>query len=258
MKKTINCPKCAHSIIIEDVLFKQLSQELEKTYENKLLEKQKELKVKMLNLEKEKELIEKQKEETEVLIKQGIKTGLSVELNLMEDNLRKQINQEKASELTAYKEQLQLKANEVKDLYKTKAQLETLKLETEQLKDKIESEVTAKFYTQLNEEKTKIRREVENNIQLKISEKDYLIDGLKEQMKVLNRKLEQSSMQAQGEVQELAIEDWLKNNFPIDQILEIGKGVRGADCLHIVNTRNRLNIGSIYVESKRCKDFQSA
>lgn len=55
MKKTIACPKCAHNLIIEDVLYAELSQELEKAYENKLNEKQQELKLTMLNLEKERE-----------------------------------------------------------------------------------------------------------------------------------------------------------------------------------------------------------
>lgn len=40
--------------------------------------------------------------------------------------------------------------------------------------------------------------------------------------------------------------------------MEIGKGVRGADCLHTINTRAKINCGSIYYESKRTKDFQNS
>jgi hypothetical protein len=61
----------------------------------------------------------------------------------------------------------------------------------------------------------------------------------------------------QGEVQELAIEEWLAAQFPLDSIGEIKKGARGADCLQIVNTRSRQNCGKIYYESKRTKDFQA-
>jgi hypothetical protein len=60
----------------------------------------------------------------------------------------------------------------------------------------------------------------------------------------------------QGEVQELAIEEWLSNHFPLDTIEEIKKGARGGDCIQIVNTRTRQNCGKIYYESKRTKDFQ--
>ena len=63
-------------------------------------------------------------------------------------------------------------------------------------------------------------------------------------------------MQLQGEVQELAVEEWLAATFPLDTIEEIKKGARGADCVQIVHTRNRQNCGTIYYESKRTKGFQ--
>ena len=63
-------------------------------------------------------------------------------------------------------------------------------------------------------------------------------------------------MQMQGEVQELAIEEWLAMQFPLDTIEEIKKGARGGDCIQIVNTRTEQNCGKIYYESKRTKDFQ--
>ena len=63
-------------------------------------------------------------------------------------------------------------------------------------------------------------------------------------------------MQLQGEVQELAIEEWLTEQFPQDTIEEIKKGQRGADCLQIVNNGAHQNCGSIYYESKRTKSFQ--
>ena len=65
-------------------------------------------------------------------------------------------------------------------------------------------------------------------------------------------------MQLQGEVQELAIEEWLRGQFPLDHIEEIKKGARGADCLQVVHTQTRRNCGTIYYESKRAKAFQAA
>jgi hypothetical protein len=62
-------------------------------------------------------------------------------------------------------------------------------------------------------------------------------------------------MQLQGEVQELAIEEWLVSRFPLDTISEIKKGVLGGDCIQTVNTHNRPNCGRIYYESKRAKNF---
>ncbi len=66
------------------------------------------------------------------------------------------------------------------------------------------------------------------------------------------------NQQTQGEVQELAIEEWLATHFPFDTIDEIKKGMRGADCIQIVNTREIQNCGTIYYESKRTKEFQKS
>ncbi|WP_394343556.1 DUF2130 domain-containing protein [Gynurincola endophyticus] len=71
----------------------------------------------------------------------------------------------------------------------------------------------------------------------------------------MKRKAEQGSMQLQGEVQELALEELLKNKFPIDLIEEVGKGIRGADCILTVRNQFGQNAGKIIFESKRTKNF---
>jgi hypothetical protein len=83
-----------------------------------------------------------------------------------------------------------------------------------------------------------------------------VIKQLNDQLLDAQRKAQQGSMQVQGEVQELAIEEFLRNSFPFDSINEIKKGARGGDCIQVVNTPTRMNCGTIYYESKRTKDFQ--
>ncbi len=71
----------------------------------------------------------------------------------------------------------------------------------------------------------------------------------------MKRKSEQGSMQTQGEVQELAIEEYLESTFPRDEVEEISKGKRGGDCVHIVKDNYGNRCGSILYESKRTKHF---
>jgi len=71
----------------------------------------------------------------------------------------------------------------------------------------------------------------------------------------MRRKAEQGSMQIQGEVQELAIEEILKNLFPVDLIEEVWKGIKGADVIHTVRNRIGVDCGIILYESKRTKTF---
>ncbi|MGZ4037358.1 MAG: DUF2130 domain-containing protein, partial [Bacteroidia bacterium] len=69
------------------------------------------------------------------------------------------------------------------------------------------------------------------------------------------RKAEQGSMQLQGEVQELALEELLRAAFPFDTIEEVGKGVKGADCIQLVRNNLGIECGKIIYESKRTKAF---
>jgi hypothetical protein len=64
-------------------------------------------------------------------------------------------------------------------------------------------------------------------------------------------------MQLQGEVQELALESLLKEAFPFDVIEEVGKGVRGADCIQIVRNNFGQPCGKIIYESKRTQAFSN-
>jgi hypothetical protein len=47
----------------------------------------------------------------------------------------------------------------------------------------------------------------------------------------------------------------LKANFPFDEIAEVGKGVRGADCIQIVRNNFGQECGKIIYESKRTNAF---
>jgi hypothetical protein len=62
-------------------------------------------------------------------------------------------------------------------------------------------------------------------------------------------------MQLQGEAQELILEEQLRNYFPFDIISEVGKGVRGADCVQTVRNQFGQPCGKIIYESKRTAAF---
>jgi hypothetical protein len=101
-------------------------------------------------------------------------------------------------------------------------------------------------------EETEKAREEERMKNLELQKK------LDDQAKLINemkRRNDQGSMQMQGEVQELAIEEFLNISFPRDVIEEISKGKRGADCVHIVRDHYENECGRILYESKRTKHF---
>ena len=96
-------------------------------------------------------------------------------------------------------------------------------------------------------------KETEHNLKFKELEKQ--LEDQKKLADEMKRKAEQGSMQLQGEVQETALEEILRNNFPFDVITEVGKGVRGADCIQLVSNNFGQECGKIIYESKRTENF---
>ena len=91
--------------------------------------------------------------------------------------------------------------------------------------------------------------------QLKVKELEKQLDDQRKLADEMKRKAEQGSMQMQGEVQELLLEELLKSSFPFDEIVEVGKGVRGADCIQVVRNNLGQEAGKIIYESKRTTAF---
>ncbi len=83
------------------------------------------------------------------------------------------------------------------------------------------------------------------------------IQQLRDDVKRAHERASQGSMQAQGEVSELVIEDMLRSMFPTDEVIEVKKGQRGADCILIVKNKLGRPVGKVLFESKDTKSFAS-
>ena len=112
---------------------------------------------------------------------------------------------------------------------------------------------------QIDEERKKIQEKTETEVtekfHLKEKEKDQLIESLKKSLDEAQRKASVGSQQLQGEVMELELMEILKREFPIDELSEVGKGVRGADLVQLVKDQIGRDAGKIIWESKRTKAF---
>lgn len=205
--------------------------------------------------------LEREKQEQKAAIEAELALQFNEKLKNEQTALRNKVTQELQNELSAQLNALQQeiteKSNQLKEFNKAKTEIERLKREKDELRDQVVLEKEQEFSAKLSEEKLKIQRQVDESSVLKIKELQMQLEEQKKLAEEMKRKAEQGSMQTQGEVLELAVEEWLRDNFPLDVIEEVKKGARGADCLQIVHTRNRQNCGTIYYESKRTKDFQA-
>ena len=130
--------------------------------------------------------------------------------------------------------------------------------------EEMELEIQRKMQTERSQIVEQIKKqEIEKNLlketehQLRVKELEKQLEDQKKLADEMRRKAEQGSMQLQGEVQELILEELLKSTFPFDAIGEVGKGVRGADCIQTVRNKSGQDCGKIIYESKRTKDFSN-
>ncbi|MBK9719283.1 MAG: DUF2130 domain-containing protein [Saprospiraceae bacterium] len=254
----IICPNCEFEIDVNDVIFHRLDEDLKKQYNSKWQEANLELEQKAALLKKEKESFELKKQNENDLFQERVRVKLREERDQLTLQIRKSLELENADQYQAIQQELNAKSEQIKELNKTKAEIETLKREKNELQEIAQAEAQKKLNELLVIERERISKfEFEKN-ELVVRELQKQLEAQKYLTEEMKRKQDQGSMQLQGEVQELAIEEWLKNNFTLDTISEIKKGARGADCIQIIHTRSKQNCGSIYYESKRTKDFQNS
>lgn len=251
----IICPKCGEEIDVNHVIAHQLDEEYKQKYNAQLTEEKKKFQEEFNRLESQKQEFEKEKSEQERLIAEKVRSQIKNETAALEKELKARIEGEQSERIELMQKEIQNKSDQVKELNRTKAEVEKIKREKEELKDTLEAQNEIKLSQQIKEEKDKIRKAEQDKNELVVKELQKQLEDQKKMTEEMKRKQDQGSVQLQGEVQELGIEEWLSNNFPLDTITEIKKGERGADCLQVVHTRTMQNCGTIYYESKRTKDF---
>jgi len=133
-----------------------------------------------------------------------------------------------------------------------KAQAELIRKQRELDDAKREMDLTIEKRIQEGLDATRdiARKEAEEQMKLKVMEKEHTITAMQKQIEELKRKAEQGSQQLQGEVQELELEAVLSTKFPYDSIEPVPKGEHGGDILQRVNGHLGQRCGTILWESK--------
>lgn len=247
----ITCPKCGNHFNVEDVLAHQIEEKYKAELSLKISEIERNFQKKQIEIRQFEEQLKKKESEI----------ADTVEQKLREETVKKE-RQIKEKVTRDYEERLKILSEENEAIQKQNQLLNRAKIENEQLKrkldeqkDAIEAEFEQKMSERLREETANIKKKEAERIELRLREKEEVINSMKEQMEEMKRKAEQGSMQLQGEVQELVLEETLKEMFPHDEISEVAKGMRGADVMQIVKNNKLAECGKIIYESKRTKKF---
>ena len=262
MATDIKCPNCGHQFPMEDAVSEEYKKELREKMTGYIKKKDEELLKKQEEFLRKEQILLQQAQQKEAeyagkLADEKVKIQKS-----LEENIRKSISADFENQVNLL--QQSNKDNEIKLQEARSKQLEYLKKEQE-LKNK-EQEMEIHIQQTLLKERQKIGEEIrkleeqrtntrETEYQLRMKEMEKQLEDQKKLVDEMKRKAEQGSMQMQGEVQELLLEDLLRGSFPFDMITEVGKGVRGADCIQTIRNQFGQECGKIIYESKRAQHF---
>ncbi len=171
----------------------------------------------------------------------------------VEKNIREKFESEKKLETENFQKML-LEKDQKLDAFRE--QEITLREKSRKLEEK-EKDLELLAQRRIDQEKKKIEEETTKRIleeqQFKDLEKEKLMSDMRRQIEDLKRVSQQGSMQTQGEVGELMLENLLLKLFPTDEILEVKKGELGGDVRQLVRTQRGTECGLILWERKRTK-----
>lgn len=251
MSESILCPKCRYPIEISSALTTQLReqvrqefQERAKHQESLLSSRENALKARELEITQAQRNIESELEQRLVQERERLKLEATT-----------QAKDAAALEFKHLESQLLETRKNLTESQTKELQLRKDRRDLEEKKQALELTVARA----IDEERSRIRdeakRQADEDHRLKAADSDKLVDDLRRQIGDLKRKAEQGSLQIQGEVLEVELENLLRDHFPYDVIEPIPVSKNGGDVLQHVVDQTGQRCGSILWEAKRTKSF---
>src|SRR6266571_5518938 len=230
---TIVCPSCKTEIKLTESLAAPLLEATRRDFEQRIKQKDVDLAAKLKD------------EGAKIAIEEARKAKLALASEL-DQRTRAVVELENA-----------LKENNAKLAEAQKAQADLLRKQRELDTKLREADLTVEKRVQegLTATRDQARKETEEQMRLKVMEKEQTITAMQRQIEDLKRRAEQGSQQLQGEVQELELEALLRAKFPLDIIDPVPKGEHGGDALQRVVGPLGQVCGTILWEYKRTKGW---
>ena len=255
---TIICPQCKTEIKLTESLAAPLLESVKRDYEQRLSQKDADM------TQREQALADR----TQALEKAKANLDQQVAQKLQQERVRIAAEEQQKARLAfgndldqktkeIYGLQEILKQNNAKlaDAQKAQAELIRKQRELDDAKRELDLTIEKRVQADLSSERDKAKKEAEEELKLKVMEKDQTITAMQRQIEDLKRRAEQGSQQLQGEVQEMELEALLAAKFPRDTIQPVPKGEFGGDVLQRVIGPLNQSCGTILWECKRTKNW---
>lgn len=254
----IICPNCRTEIKLTESLAAPLIETTRRDYEQRLAQKDADIGKREATLREQEESLSKAKESLGDQVAEAMKQA---RVRIAADEARKAKLalstdlEQKTREITDLQDVLKQREIKLAEAQQAQAELLRKQRELDDAKRELDLTVEKRVQQGLSVTREQGRKEAEDELKLRVAEKEHTIASMQKQIEELKRRAEQGSQQLQGEVQELELEGLLSARFPRDTIERVPKGEHGGDVLHRVVGPLGQVCGTILWESKRTKNW---
>jgi hypothetical protein len=237
IEPVIECPQCHKEIKLTESLAAPLVEATRQEFEQKVAQKDLEVARRETQLRAEEQSVAAARQQITVEIDAGIRRERQTIAVEEANKARRLVSDElesKARELADLEAVVKAKDEKLADAQKAQAELMRKQRELDDQKRELDLTVETRVQESLGEVRDKAKREAEEELKLRLAEREETIASMQRQIEVLKQKAEQGSQQLQGEVQELELEALLTAKFPADLVEPVPKGEFGADIIQKV------------------------
>lgn len=255
---TIICPACRAEVKLTESLAAPLIESTRRQYEQQLALQTGEIVKRERTLKDREAALARERETLDASVNEKLKAERSKiaaeEARRAKAALADDLEQ-RSRQIEELREVLKARDGKLAEAQQAQAEIIRKGRELDDARREIDLTIEKRVQAMLAETRAAARREAEDQLSLKVIEKDQTITAMQRQIEELKRRAEQGSEQLQGEALELHLESILMARFPHDRIDPVPKGEHGGDIVQRVATPAGVGCGSILWECKRAKNW---
>lgn len=258
----VACPKCSHAFALSDGISRQAIERHAEDFEASLARRTKELEA-GLAAEAKRRAEREAAQQVSALKEQlaaaeaAAKAG-KAQLDKVREQAAAQAREAFELDLKSAKEALAAKEGALEKFRSEELALRKQLRELEEARKNQELDYQRKLDDERKRIQDAARTSMADEFARKEAQMRVQMESVQRELADAKRKLEQGSQQLQGEALEAGLEEMLRAAFPMDEIVEVPKGVNGADLLQRVRSPSGQLCGTIVWEAKQTKAFQPA
>jgi len=251
----ITCPDCGKKIPVSEALTHQIKEKFESELKEKLesLNHEKQKLSESLKLKEQELQVELSKKELE--LKEKLRADLIEQRKKLKEDLTKEAKAQVELELEDLKKQNEENTKRLEEAKKFELELRSEKRELEEKRKSFELEMQRKLDEEREKLSLKIQEDLNSKFKIQTLEYEKKLTDMQKALEEAQRKGSATSERFRGEIKELDVEQSLKEYFIFDEIMEVPKGISGADILQVVKDGAGRVFGKIVWECKRTKIF---